>query len=255
MEYLSFFEQATLEASRAFAEKHNLIEYQEKDYRHPQEDYLIASPPVFVVADGVTLNFRKMVEEKIKYPNPSPSGEVAKIFCESVVKVAKEKFDVLNFETITDIFKKSNQEVKSYNQQFGKTDLAGNITAYYAATGAFAVIKDNKCYFATICDSFVAHFDKNMNLKFMSSGRCKPYAVINGEEIMAEYIEKNTLDLEKEDRIFVFTDGFFHYVNNPDFLNFFKEWSGEIKSKVDQFSKEMNLQDPTRYGKERSLIV
>ena len=54
-----------------------------KKYSHPREDYFKISEkfPIFAVADGVTLEYSGG-----KYPNPSGAGEVAKIFCEAVIK-------------------------------------------------------------------------------------------------------------------------------------------------------------------------
>lgn len=214
MQHLSILEQPTKEAIRAFAKKRNLTEHLPESYEHPQEDYLIASnsSPVFVVADGVTLNFKKIVEGNGKYPVPSPAGEVAKIFCEAVAKSASEKYGEFDTGKIIEIFRGANNEVSEYNQRVGKSEISGNITGLYAATGSFVVIKNNKAYWASICDSFVTHFDKDMNVKFMSSGLCAPYAVINGEERMVEYLEKGVFDLASGDRVFVFTDGFEHYV-------------------------------------------
>lgn len=257
MQHLSILEQSTKEAIREFAKKRNLTEHLPESYQHPQEDYLIASnsPPVFVVADGVTLNFKKMVDDNVKYPNPSPAGEVAKIFCEAVVKGAGEKYGEFDAEKIIEIFREANNKVNKYNQRVGKSEISGNITGFYAATGSFVVIKDNKAYWASICDSFVAHFDKEMNVKFISSGLCAPYAVINGEERMAEHLEKGAFDLTNGDRVFVFTDGFEHYVKNIDFSNFFKDWGDDLKERIAEFSKEMNLKDPENYGHERSLVA
>lgn len=257
MQYLSILEQPTKEAIRAFAEKRNLSEHSPDSYQHPQEDYLIASnsPPVFVVSDGVTLNFKKIIEGKTKYPNPSPAGEVAKIFCEAVIKSTRDKYDEFDAKKTVEVFEEANDEVKKYNEQIGKSDISGNITGFYAATGSFVVIKNDKAYWTSICDSFVAHLDKEMNVKFMSSGVCSPYAVINGEEKMAEHLEKGIFNIEGGDRIFVFTDGFEHYVKNSDFLNLFKNWDDNLKERIAEFSKEMNLQDPEKYGHERSLIA
>lgn len=243
MQYFSIIEQPT--------------KYLPESYQHPQEDYLIASdsPPVFVVADGVTLNFKKIIEKKLKYPDPSPAGEVAKIFCEAIIKNASEKYEKIDELQIIEIFRIANNEVKKYNERFGKSDISGNITGFYAATGAFVVIKNDKAYWASICDAFVAHFDKNMNIKFISSGLCSPYAVINGEERMVEYLKKGVFNLEINDRIFVFTDGFEYYVKNPDFLKIFKDWSDNLKERIEEFSKEMIRKDPEHYGRERSLIA
>ncbi|MEK7452749.1 MAG: hypothetical protein AAB614_00780 [Patescibacteria group bacterium] len=161
MQYLSIIEQPTKEAIRVFAEKRNLTEHLPETYKHPQEDYLIASnsPPVFVVSDGVTLNFKKLVEDNQKYPNPSPAGEVAKVFCEAVTKSVTEKYGEFDAEKIIKVFKEANVEVKRYNEKIGKSDISGNITGFYATTGSFVIIKNNKAYWSSICDSFVAHFD------------------------------------------------------------------------------------------------
>ncbi|OHA83942.1 MAG: hypothetical protein A2408_04240 [Candidatus Yonathbacteria bacterium RIFOXYC1_FULL_52_10] len=257
MQYLSILEQPTREAIKAFVEKRNLSEHLPDSYQHPQEDYLIASnsPQVFVVSDGVTLNFKRIIEGKAKYPNPSPAGEVAKIFCEAIVKGVSEKYDEFNAEKIIDVFTEANSAVSQYNHRVGKSEVSGNPTGFYAATGSFVIIKNDKAYWASICDSFVAHFDKEMNIKSMSTGLCAPYAVINGEERMAEHLEKGVFDLVAGDRIFVFTDGFEHYVKNIDFSNLFKDWGDDLKKSIAEFSKEMNLKDPENYGHERSLIA
>ncbi len=257
MKYFSILEPPSKEAVRAFAKKRNLIDYLPEVYQHPQEDFLVASdtPPVFVVSDGVTLNFAKLVEKNTKYPNPSPAGDVSRIFCEAVVKRVKEKYKTVSGADITDVFKYANKEVRDYNEKVGKSDVSGNSTGYYSATGSFAVIRDTKAYWASICDSFIAHFDREMNLKFMSSGLCKPYAVINGEERMADYLESGILDLKKGDRIFVFTDGFEYYMQNPDFLELLKKWNENLENRISEFSKKANLKDPEKYGHERSLIA
>lgn len=257
MKYFSILEPPTSEALKIFAEKRNLSGHLTENYKHPQEDYLavLDQPTVFVVADGVTLDFEKLDRDGKKYPNPSPAGAVAKIFCESVVKSASNKYDNFDEDSVAEIFKEANSEVKKYNQKIGESDISGNITGFYAATGAFVVTKDNKAYWASICDSFAAHFDSEMNLKFMSSGSCIPYAVINGEERMAEHLESGIFDLEIGDRIFVFTDGFEYYVRNSGFLEFFKNWDQGLKERIREFSRKVNRIDPEKYGHERSLIA
>ena len=257
MEYLSIIEQPTKEAIKIFAKKINIPGRLIEKYRHPQEDYLITSesPPIFVVADGVTLNIKKLIENNKKYPGSSPAGKVAKIFCKAIIKNTKEKYNKFNKSQIVNIFKEANKEVKKYNKYIGKSDICGNVTGFYSATGAFVVIKKNKAYWASICDSFVAHFDKNMNLKFISTGVCSPYAVINGEEKMIKYLEKGVLNLKDGDRVFIFTDGFWEYIKNNKFLKIFKNWSGNLKNNIMEFSKSANLKNPEKYGREKSLIA
>lgn len=257
MKYLSIIEPATKEAIKEFADKRNLAKYFSEDYVHPQEDYLLASStlPIFVVADGVTLNFKKLIEDQKAYLNPSPAGEVAKIFCEAVQDITPNKYASLSQESIKEIFKEANKAVGDYNNKVGKSDISGNITGFYSATGSFVVIKDNKGYWSAICDAFFAHFDKEMNLKFMSTGLCSPYAVINGEERMTDHIESGVAELEAGDRIFVFTDGFEHYIKNQDFTDLFKNWTDDLQNRITGFSQRMNLKDPEKYGHERSVIA
>ena len=257
MKYFSLIEQPSKEAIQKFAQKRGLSEYVAEDYTHPQEDFLITSdkPPVFVVSDGVTLNFLKLTQNKMKYPNPSPAGNVSKIFCEAIVKSAKEKYNNFDKQSIIPVFKAANSEVAEYNKKIGKSDFSGNPTGFYSATGSFVVVCDDKVYWASICDSFVAHFDKNMILKFMSSGLCRPYAVINGEEYMSDHLESGMFNLERGDRIFLFTDGFEQYVKNYDFQKLFLKWDDNIKEYIMKFSERMNLEDPEKYGHERSFIA
>jgi hypothetical protein len=257
MKFLSIIKSTSKELVQKFAEKINLVEYVKENYTYPQEDYLIASgtPPVFVVSDGVTLNFMKLVEDNSQYPNPSPAGEVAKIFCESVIESVKNKYEAFNSESTAQVFKEANQKVAEYNNKVGKTDISGNKTGFYSSTGSFVVVSAKKAYWASICDSFVAHFDKDMNIKFISMGVCTPYAVINGEEYMADHLEKGVFDLEEGDKIFVFTDGFENYVKNPEFQKLLLNWDDSIQERISEFSDRMIAEDVERYGHERSLIV
>ncbi len=257
MKIFSILEPATKEAIDLFIQKRKLpLDYIKKSH-HPQEDYLFYSdnPPLAVVADGVTLNVEKLVEQRRAYPVPSPAGEVAKIFCQSAADIIKQKYEQFSFDDLDDVFRIANQAVARYNKQVGKSEIAGNITGFYAATGAFVIIKEKQAFWAAICDSFVAHFDKQMNLRFISSGNCSPYAVINGEEKMEQYLEKGIFDLEKGDYIFVFTDGFEHYVRHPEFQKIFLDFDHELSGRIKQFSQLMNSKDPTKFGHERSLVV
>ena len=61
-------------------------------HKHSGEDFLSISKkyPIFAVGDGVTL-IQYLLEKK-EYPNPSPAGEVAKIFCDSVIREAECRY-------------------------------------------------------------------------------------------------------------------------------------------------------------------
>lgn len=255
MKYISILEEMTPEAIEVYAEKRGMS----KDliYRHPQEDFLSMSEkiPAFVVADGVTLDIAEIERRGEKYPNPSPAGEVAQIFCNAVIENAEEMYENFTRDYVPELFKEANKEVEKYNEEKGKSDISGNITDHFAATAAFVIIKEDKAYWASICDSFVAHFDKDMNEKYISSGSCTPYAVVSGQENMVEYLEYGVFDIEEGDRIFVFTDGFKHYAKNTRFQELFKDWGENIKERIKGFSEEMNAKDPQKYGHERSVIA
>jgi hypothetical protein len=255
MKYISILKPLSKEAIQLFRRKGIFTNHLVQNYRYPQEDFLIANTPVFVVSDGVTLNIEKISKRNIEYPNPSPAGDISRIFCENVFNYVKENYNLLDKENPIDIFKYANKEVYKYNKKKGKSNISGNTTGYYSATGSFVIIKDNKGYWASICDSFVAHFNKEMNLKFMSSGLCKPYAVINGEQRMVEYLERGVLDLKRNDRIFVFTDGFKYYMRNPVFLKLFKDWNKNLKKNIIGFSEKMKLINAEKYGHEYSVIA
>lgn len=255
MKHISILKQASKEFIEAFAVRHNLTRYLE-DYSHPQEDYLIANEDeaIFVVSDGVTLNYEHIIKKNGKYPNPSPAGEVSRIFCEGFIKYAKELKGGIDGGEILEVFKKANKEVAKYNNVVGKSEISGNQTGYFSATGAFVVIRGGRVYWGTICDSFVAHFDKDMNLKFFSSGKCSPYAVINGEEKMTEYLEKGVLTVSENDRVLVFTDGFENYVRDEKFTKLFRIWDETLEKRIHEFSEQMSRTFPEKYGHERSLI-
>lgn len=256
MRYITILEQPTKEAIKAFIEKRNLTEHFSESYHHPQEDYILASnnPPIFVVADGVTLNVKQLIGNNQKYPNPSPAGKVAQLFCEEVVNNGTARHADFSESDISVVFESANKTVEEYNRAIGKTALSGNPTGFYSATGAFVVIKENKAYWASICDAYFAHFDSTMNLKYMSSGTCTPYAVVNGEEKMLSYIEKGVVQLEKGDRVFVFTDGFEWYFEDNEFLGLFSHWTYDLQKQITDLSERMSARDPERYGHERSLI-
>jgi len=82
MKFFSILEPATRESIEAFAKKRGIFHLLADLHHHPQEDFLVVSakPPVFVVADGVTLNFMKLIGRGHVYPNPSRQGTSRKFF-------------------------------------------------------------------------------------------------------------------------------------------------------------------------------
>lgn len=263
-----------------------------QDFVHFQEDYLLQSEkyPIFAVADGVSLEFNK----DGTYPIPSGASEVAHIFCEKVIEEAEKLYDEFDKDTLSVIFKKANEAIGKYNQVNGRSKKTINYWDFdlFAATAAFAVIKNNKVFWASICDSFVVHFDKTEQLKFKSpecwvlikrnqprgkkalseqekrimvrkiyrngidkKGNLIGYGVVTGEKAAARYLNSGVIRLTPEDIIALFTDGFEEYLKLPEFINLFKKWPADIEEKVKKFTAQKSKQEPEKFGHERTLFV
>lgn len=262
MKYISLFEDASKEAIEKFARERHIANFLEPMYgafaKHPQEDSSAISRtlPIFAVADGVTLDVLKLIEHAKAYPRPSPAGNVARIFCESLISSAEELYSSFDESCLHTTFHEANVAVDHYNTEIGESVYAGNITNRYAATAAYAVLKERKVYWATLCDSFFLHCDKDLNVIFRSSGVCEPYAVVNGDNNMSKYLESGVRDVAPGEKIFIYTDGFGDYMKEPEFLHFFMSLDdSEVHKKIKEYSHTMNKQDPEKYGHERTLIA
>ncbi len=268
-------------------------EFGSKD--HPQEDFIKISDkhPIFVVADGVTLI--QSILDKQEYPNPSPAGDVARIFCEEFIRTAEEKYSSFEESDIRQIFDIANKAVGKYNAEHGRTketvDFWNN--DFYAATAAFVVIKDSRAYWGSICDSYVTHFDKNGSLQFFSpkchelrqaeaakfmgnisdqkakaiytwstnrngineKGERIGYGVVTGEREASEYLSVGSFLIETGDSIALLTDGFEDYLKLPEMATLFVSWPVDIESQLKNFTYRKAEEDPEAFGHERSLIA
>lgn len=273
----------------------NISEFKNRNL--PREDFLLSSSkyPIFVVADGVTLIQYLIDKDKNEYPNPSPAGEVARIFSESLIQAAEERYASFQEPDIKDIFMIGNKAVEIYNRSHGREKSRLNYwdVDLYAATSSFLILKDGKAYWGSICDSYVVHFDKHGSLKFVSpachslkeaepvsftgdssdqksraeyvwrfvrnainkKGERVGYGVITGEPNAVKYLCSGVLNLEKGDIVGVVTDGFEEYVKLPEFVSLFTKWSPDLEDDVKVFTSEKAQVDPEKYGHERSLIM
>lgn len=261
-------------------------------YRHPQEDYLLESRkyPIFAVADGVTLE----LDKKGSYPNPSGAGEVARIFCEVAVKEAEKVYNHFGESDLRKVFARANLAVAKYNRSQGWAKGKLNYWDFdlFAATAAWAVVKDKLVYWASLCDSYVMHFDRRGQQKFKSPD-CWPtlrqnlpknwlerseaerkkiirrdyrngiskkdeligYGVVTGEKTAERYLNFGRLVFEKGDVVFVLTDGFENYMSLPQFIELFNKWPRDLNKKVKSFVARKSLNDPQAFGKEKTLIA
>jgi len=295
---LSLLEKSSEESVRLALSKLNIDPEKFKFLTHPQEDYLLLSKkhPIYVVADGVTLIRYLLDNKEGAYPNPSPAGDVARIFCESFVKTAEERYDSITNKSIKEIFGAANDEISRYNKEQGKTK--NNIdyweNDFYAATVAFAIIKRKVVYWGSLCDSYVMHFSKDMELLFSSphchslaeverkkipeeietdkklrtkflyefrrnaineKGQRSGYGVATGEPEALHYLSTGCFNLKKGESFAVFTDGFVEYMKLPEFTKILAEDSADIRKKITLFTENKAKENPGIYGDERSLIL
>lgn len=233
--------------------------------------------------------------DKKDYPNPSPAGDVARIFCEESIKVAEEKYNSFQESDIIEIFKAANKTVGKYNKEHGRTKETVDYwdTDFYAATAAFVVIKEDKVYWGSICDSYITHFDKNGLLKF-SSPKCNElrqaeapkftgdisdqkakavyawstnrngtnekgerigYGVVTGEPEALKYLSVGSFSIVREDLVAILTDGFEDYMRLPEFISLFTSWPIDLESQIKNFTYTKAKEGPETFGHERSLIV
>lgn len=253
MHHVALTEPMTCEFVDAYMYEHGLPEplagFLAHHIEQPQEDFLEAASEsgTFVVADGVTLDIPALLEHGKRYPHPSPSGAVARAFCRAIAEQGGNT-DML------DMFRIANSAVEDIATGDGVA-YAHNPTNRYAATAAFITIARNTVHWASICDSYAAHFDASMKLLHHSSGTCAPYAVVNGEERMTEHLEHGSWQAQSGDTIILATDGFIPHLTDTGFLALFASDTLPMQGDIQQYTAHKNQEDPFQYGHERTLIA
>lgn len=253
----------------------------------PQEDYFIVSKkhPIFVVADGVSLNF----DSEIDYPSVSGAEEAAKILCEAVILEAERRYESFKLEDLKDIFEIANKAVLDYNISKGRTKDSINYydVDLFSATISFVLIKDGKVYWWSLCDSGVAifrngekilqspdgwiNFPKNWEEKkgdrekiiirhrdyrnAVKDGKLTGYGVVDGEESALAYLNKGVLDIKKGDLIFVYTDGFENYIVLDEFNKLFILWPNDLEKRIEDVLEKKGSENSSKYGREKTLIA
>jgi len=255
---------------------------------HPQEDFFLLSKkyPIFAVADGVTLNLSSK-----DYPAESGAFEVAKIFCQTVVLEAEKRYENFKEKDLKEIFELGNTAVWKYNVSQGRTQKTINYynKDLFSATASFAVIKNKKVFWFSLCDSSVsvfnnkgkevftspdgwAHFPKNwknganerekiveMHKDYRnavdSAGKLLGYGVIDGEESAELYLTSGTLKIKQGDLFFLYTDGFENYFKLKKFIDIFKQWPSALAFELSTLVADRSKKYPKKYSEEKTLIA
>lgn len=256
----------------------------------PIEDQFYADDNIAIIADGITRDpigisdFSKYTKQEwlYKYPRPSGATLAAKVCCDEFKKATG---------TLKDKLIKSNKQIKKINDKYiKKCDYLEN--DYYGTVASCIRIDNYKLDYAYISDCGVIIYDKNGNIKFQTEddhelystpytrklgmpwnlpetrvivrrdyrnnlnnikdGRCISYGALTGEESAVEFIREGQVDLEKNDTVILYSDGFKNYLHDEDFINhiiiFSKE---EFEYYLD---KKSNLNSDI-YGEEKTIII
>lgn len=260
------------------------------DCDFPIEDQYYCDNNYAIVADGITRDAIGIVDkskvsfEEIKKKYPRPSG------AEMAAKVIVSTFE--NTEgTLKEKLIKCNKEVKKLNDKYiKKCDYLEN--DYYGAVASCVHINNNVLEYAYICDCGVIVYDNKGNIKFQTDddkvkytdpyitnigipwgtpearviirrdyrnnlekiidGNCVSYGAITGEESAISFIRTGEIELQNDDIIIVYSDGFTNFLHEQSFIN---EIINFNKESFEKYIQELSLNNYKSYGKEKTLII
>lgn len=189
----------------------------------PNEDYLIEDDLhyIYILLDGVTRN-------KIngKYPNPSPSAIVSKLFGDEVHKKLLEYINSDYFELLKNSIFHANKKIRNYNQQqnnwsflpgtVGIISIIKDGTFYYAYNGDCSgrLIRNSNIYLFTHSQTERIHkhlheFSSDYIRNEIVNNKKHPYCygVFNGQPQALDLIEYGKLELQAGDKLILASDG------------------------------------------------
>ncbi|MEK7195213.1 MAG: hypothetical protein AAB655_00795, partial [Patescibacteria group bacterium] len=221
--------------------------YPEERLRLPQEDAWAIDEKnlAFAVADGVHLLPGIEYHRGKEYPAPSPSGRLAREFCNNFIKFQKRS-------GIKTAFAKANRSVFRLNKKRAKLSTFLKAGVYYAATAVVGRIKSRIFEWMGICDSSVTvldsrgkillfhtdhlhhndfdpllseyfHLDQSYMLRTLFRNALSPqgkklgYGVITGEKAAEKYAWSGKRKMRKGEVIVFATDGFEAYLQDDSF--------------------------------------
>lgn len=253
-----------------------------KGYNFPIEDQYYAKDNIAIVADGITTDpggvtdlSEYSFEELIKrYPRPSgaelASKEIINTFRNSTTSSLKERLI------------ECNKAVKKLNNKYiKKCDYLQN--DYYGAVASCCKIQKQSLEYAYICDCGIIIYNKDGEIKFQTENdkevysdpyinniripwnkkearvivrrdfrnnisniknkRCISYGPLQGEDSAEKFIRCGKVNLDKEDIILVYSDGFINLLHEEKFINqilYFK------RNRFEQFIQGISKKDPKR---------
>ncbi len=235
-----------------------------------KEDVALYSDDVFVVADGVTLQFIE------PYPTPSTSLLVAQAATDTLMQSLTQK--KLGIDSLYTAFDEATLAVANLP----------NVKDHYAGTTvAYGFLQKDILYFAQLNDAGVMVFDKygNREIDFIlnqtnfinhlkeiaESKTILPgtkemhtyirekvvnkkfdFSVLNGDSSAKDYLHVGATDFTSGQLAFFYTDGFIPFVYDGAFVNLF--YSQDVTSSVANFVAAKAV-EADKYKKEKTLLA
>lgn len=256
----------------------------------PVEDQYYTTENEAIIADGITRDpigikdlFACSSKEFLNnYPRPSGAFLAAKEICDMFSKTKG---------TLKERLIECNIAVKKINSKYIlKCDYLEN--DYYGAVTSCVNFKNNLLNYAYICDCGVIVYDCLGNIKFQTeddkkfysdpfirqigipwnlpearviirrdyrnnlnnihNGKCVSYGAITGEESAISFIKTGQVKLSKDDIIVLYSDGFYEFLHDKDFIAQIVNFKKEI---FESYIKVKSHSDYEKYGKEKTLVI
>jgi len=258
------------------------------------------------------------------YPNPSGAALAAKKFCQSFVK-SISKIKKIDLKAVRQAFLSANHEIGKLNQKnVPKVDYLEN--DFWACVAAGGVIHQNILFWGAITDCGLAIYKKSGQKKFQTKNWMRPfekylaknpipfakpevrrkirsefrnklkmthrgkpvgYGALTGEKEAKKFMHFGKVELEKEDLVIFYTDGFEKVISQKDFFKniYFPKFARSCHPELDlvsrrkknlipkqvrndalkntkiiekrfvPFSLKLAEKDPPVFGRERTIIA
>lgn len=263
---------------------------------HPKEDYfeINEAPLIVAVADGITRekyesNFSGAYEVAKIFCKTSVS--YLRNVLENSSKTNIENYLKKAFELANGKIWELNKKYKIPEI----IDFLDN--DYFGTTAVLGTIVDKKLYLARICDcgamviykgkitfqtpdiwknlgkydnrygekpdepkkrrQFIQKFLRNKPELFDKYGRRISYGVLTGEKEALDFIEFYDINLNKEEVVLFYTDGFEPYFQKKEFLQIFQHWKNKnnwVKNELENISIQM-AKENEKFDRERTLVA
>ena len=257
----------------------------------PVEDQYYAGENTAIIADGITRDpigikdFSKCSKKDliINYPNPSGAEMCAKEICktfkeengtlkEKLIK-CNEAVNLLNKKYIKECDYLENDyygavasciEIKESTLKFAYICDSGVIVYNKLGNIKFQTEDDKKIYsdpykreaglppwYLSECRKIVRSKWRN-NPDNIIDGKCVSFGAITGEKEAISFIKSGEIEIEKEDTVLLYSDGFSEFLHEQEFINKILDFN---KEDFENYIVFKSTQDYEKYGKEKTIII